>query len=85
MESVLSRSKMYGTPGTLKIYVAVHYIREPECIVYTLLKKGQGRIRPQIGPLTFFKIFLLEIIYSDRSQHTKPSYAIFNTSLYYWD
>ena len=48
------------------------------------LVKGRGRIRPQIGPLTFLKIFVLEMIYSGRSQHNEPSYAIFNTSLYYW-
>ena len=42
--------------------------------------KGRGHIRPQIGPLTFLKIFVLEIIYSGRSQHSEPSYTI----LYYW-
>ena len=47
-------------------------------------ENGRGRIRPQIGPLTFLKIFVLEIIYSGRSQHSEPSYGIFNTSLYYW-
>ena len=28
-----------------------------------LFDKGRSRVRPQIGPLTFLKIFLLEIIY----------------------
>ena len=42
--------------------------------------KGWGRITPQIDPLTFLKIFFLEMIYSGRSQHNEPSYAI----LYYW-
>ena len=42
--------------------------------------KGRVRIRPQIGPLTLLKIFVLEMIYSGRSQHSEPSYAI----LYYW-
>ena len=42
--------------------------------------KRRERIKPQIGPLTFLKIFLLEMIYSGRSQHSEPSYAI----LYYW-
>ena len=37
-------------------------------------KKGWERIKPQIGPLTFLKIFVLEMIYSGRSQHTEPSY-----------
>ena len=46
--------------------------------------KGRGRMRPQIDPPTFKKIFILEMIYSGRSQHDEPSYAIFNTSLYYW-
>ena len=49
-----------------------------------LTMEGRGRIRPQIGPPTFLKIFLLEMIYSGKSQHSEPSYAIFNTSLYYW-
>ena len=39
MARLLSRSKMYGTPATLKMYIAVHFVRESECIVYTLLKK----------------------------------------------
>ena len=46
--------------------------------------KGRGRIISQIDPLTFLKIFVLEMIYSGRSQHSEPSYAIFHTSLYYW-
>ena len=46
--------------------------------------KGRVRIKPQIDPLTFLKIFILETIYSGRSQHSESSYAIFNTSLYYW-
>ena len=44
------------------------------------MDKGRGRIRPQIGPLTFLKTFVLEMIYSERSEHSEPSYAI----LYYW-
>ena len=44
------------------------------------IDKRRGRVRPQIGPLTFLKIFFLEMIYSGRSQHSEPSYAI----LYYW-
>ena len=38
--------------------------------------KGRGCIRPQIGPLAFLKIFVLEMIYSGRSRHSEPSYAI---------
>ena len=57
------------------------------CFKYTLEilflsmqeKKGRGRIGPQIGSLTFLKVFILEMIYSGRSQHSEPSYAI----LYY--
>ena len=41
-----------------------------------MLFKGRGRIRPQIDPLTFLEIFLLEMIYSGRSQHSEPSYII---------
>ena len=41
-----------------------------------MLIKGRGRIRPQIGPLTILKIFLPEMIYSGRSQHSEPSYII---------
>ena len=41
-----------------------------------ILKKGRGRIRPQIGSLTFLKIFVLEMIYNGRSQHTEPSYIV---------
>ena len=52
--------------------------------VFEEFSKGRGRIKPQIGPLTFLKVFVLEMIYSGRSQHSEPSYAIFNTSLYYW-
>ena len=49
-------------------------------VLVHLREKGRGRIRPQIGPLTFLKIFLLEMICSGRSQYSEPSYAI----LYYW-
>ena len=38
--------------------------------------KGRRRIRPQIGPLTFLKIFVLEMIYSGTSQRSEPSYII---------
>ena len=38
--------------------------------------KGRGRITPQIGLLTFLKIFVLEMIYSGRPQHSEPSYII---------
>ena len=48
--------------------------------VFEEFSKGRGRITPQIGPLTFLKIFVLRMIYSGRSQHSEPSYAI----LYYW-
>ena len=48
--------------------------------VFEEFSKGRGRIRPHIGPLTFLEIFLLEMVYSGRSQHSEPSYAI----LYYW-
>ena len=34
------------------------------------------RIRPQIGPLTFLKIFVLEMIYSGKSQYSEHSYII---------
>ena len=47
-------------------------------------EKGRGHIRPQISPLTFLKIFVIEMIYSGRSQHSELSYAIFNTFLIYW-
>ena len=48
-------------------------------IIFVFAKDGDA-IRPQIGSLTFLKIFVLEVIYSGRSQHSEPSYAI----LYYW-
>ena len=51
--------------------------------IVLLMAKGRERIRPQISPLTFLKIFVLEMIYSGRSQHSESSYAIFNRSLYY--
>ena len=35
------------------------------------IHKGRGRIRPQNGSLTFLKIFLLEMMYSGRSQHSE--------------
>ena len=38
--------------------------------------KRTGRKRPQIGPLTFLKIFVLEMIYSGRSQYREHSYII---------
>ena len=53
--------------------------RPTEGTIRRIVRKGRGRTRPQIGPLTFLKIFVLEMIYSGRSQHTEP-YAI----LYYW-
>ena len=45
--------------------------------------KGRGRIRPQIGPLTFLKIFFLEMIYTRRSQHNEPSYIIIFMSVFF--
>ena len=33
-------------------------------------------MRLKIGPLTFLKVFVLEMIYSGRSQHIEPSYII---------
>ena len=38
--------------------------------------KGRGHIRSQIGPLTFLKIFVLEMRYIGRFQHSEPSYII---------
>ena len=47
------------------------------------MHKGRGRIRLQLGPLTFLKIFLLEMIYSGRSQHSEPSYIIIFMSVFF--
>ena len=44
--------------------------------VLILSNKGRGRIRPQIGPLTFLKIFVLQMIHGGKSQHSEPSYII---------
>ena len=45
-------------------------------ILVQVNNKGRRRIRSQIGSLTFLKFFVLEMIYSGRSQHSEPSYII---------
>ena len=45
--------------------------------------KGRERIRPQIGSLTFLKIFLLEMIFSGRSQHSEPMGLIIFMSVFF--
>ena len=48
-----------------------------------LSMEERERIRPQIGPLTFLKIFVLDMIYRGRSQHTEPSYIIIFMSVFF--
>ena len=82
--STVATSIAMATTAVLSQLPPVNSLKGTACRQRTANLKGRVRIRPQIDPLTFLKIFVLEKIYSGRSQHSEPSYAISNTSLYYW-
>jgi hypothetical protein len=55
-------------------------------IEYQVVRKEgrERRLRPQIGPLTFFHRILLETIKIDRFQYRKHFRAIFDVPQYYF-
>ena len=57
---VRNRGKMYRTSAILKIYAAVHFVQETECILYTLLKKGRVAITDKICPLEKIHFFYVK-------------------------
>ena len=79
----LNSTSFFTYDDLIKIWKGLYYnmwmadkpILQVVFILIDILFKGRGRIRPQISPLTFLKIFLLEMIYSGRSQHSEPSFS----------